>query len=161
MPRLRTAAPSDAEFLLALYASIRQAEVAFLPGTPEAKTAFIEMQFRAQERQFAAAYPEAQRWIVMKGEAAVGRLCVDRQAAQILIVDLALLPAYQRQGIGRALVSDLQRQARADGIAISGHVLRTSPAQCFWERMGFTLTPIDDMYLRILWNAAKQASQGS
>jgi aminoglycoside 3-N-acetyltransferase I len=40
------------------------------------------------------------------------------EQSEVLIYDIAVLPKYQRQGIGRQLVAALRRQASAMGIAV-------------------------------------------
>jgi ribosomal protein S18 acetylase RimI-like enzyme len=151
---LRAASESDEEFLRDLYSGTRQAELALLPWTLEAKVAFVDMQFAAQGKHYRAAYPNAEHSIVSVEGVPAGRFYVDRQEGQILIVDLTLLPRFHRQGIGQALVSNLQREAASSGKAVTGHVERWNPAQLFWQRMGFELVPRDEMYFRISWKSA-------
>lgn len=149
---LRAAANEDESFLYAVYASTRQAEIAALPWPPEAKAGFLRTQFEAQRKHYASVYPAAEHSIVaIEGEPA-GRLYVDRQASQILIVDLTLLPEFQGRGIGRSLVSALQHEAASSGKTLTGSVARWNPAAVFWQRMGFDLSGGDEMYSRISWS---------
>ena len=60
--------------------------------------------------------------IVLVSGTAAGRLYLDRQVNTILIVDLTLLPEFHRQGIGRAVVSELQSGAAAAEKSLTGHV---------------------------------------
>jgi len=158
---LRPANAGDEAFLRELYASTRQAELALLPWSAEAKQQFVRMQFDAQRRHYRATYPNAYESIVLAGAAPAGRIYVDRQDAQMLIVDLTLLPQFQRQAIGRMLVSDLQREAAKYGKAIAGHVERWNPARMFWQRMGFNVGPGNDMYYRISWTPIQSLAIGS
>ncbi len=89
-----------------------------------------------------------------------GRLYVDRQDSQILIVDITLLPEFHRRGIGRVLVSELQWEAVSLGKTISGHVERWNPARTFWRKMGFQVEDGDDMYSPISWRGfAREVEQ--
>lgn len=59
-----------------------------------------------------------------------------------VILDLAVLPAYQRQGIGRELV----RRCRAR-FPDTEWLVQTDEAKGFYERIGFTVN--HDVFLRI------------
>jgi GNAT superfamily N-acetyltransferase len=150
---LRAAIDEDESFLYELYASTRQAEIAMVPWSAEQKQNFLRMQFEAQAKHYRAAYPTANHSIVMTGEARAGRLYADRQESQILIVDLTLLPEFRGQGIGRALVSDLQSEAASLEKVLTGHVEKWNPASDFWRHMGFLTADGDDIYHPISWSA--------
>jgi GNAT superfamily N-acetyltransferase len=157
---LCAAAGADENFLRELYASTRQAELALMPWPAEAKQGFLRMQFDAQRGYYLSVYPKADHSIILAAGVPAGRLYVDRQASQILIVDLTLLPEFHRRGIGRVLVSVLQSEAASLGKLLTGHVERRNPAAAFWRRMGFDVAAGDEMYHRISWNgAARDRSQ--
>lgn len=149
---LRAAANEDESFLYALYSSTRQAEMAALPWPSEGKNAFLRTQFEAQRKHYGSVYPAADHFIITMEAEPAGRLYVNRQASQILIVDLTLLPEFQGRGIGRGLVSALQHEAASSGKTLTGSVARWNPAAAFWQRMGFDLSGGDEMYSRISWS---------
>jgi GNAT superfamily N-acetyltransferase len=154
---LRAGAGEDESFLYELYASTRQAEMAVLPWPPEAKDGFLRAQFEAQRNHYRSFYPAADHSIVVIESALAGRLYLDRQASQILIVDLTLLPEFQGRGIGRSLVSSLQEEAASLGKTLTGHVGRWNPASAFWKRMGFDVADGDEMYCGISWSGPSRA----
>jgi GNAT superfamily N-acetyltransferase len=151
---LRAAMDEDERFLYELYAGTRRSEMAMVPWPPEQKHAFLRMQFEAQIKHYRSAYPNADHSIVVTGEALAGRLYAHREESQILIVDLTLLPEFRGRGIGRALVSELQREAVSLRKVLTGHVERWNPASAFWRHMGFEIADGDDVYNRIVWSLA-------
>jgi GNAT superfamily N-acetyltransferase len=126
-----------------------------MPWPPEAKHGFLRMQFEAQKQHYGSYYPDADHSIVITGETPVGRVYVDRQATEILIVDFTLLPEFHRRAIGRAVISKLQAEAASSGKILTGHVERWNPARVFWQRMGFDLAEEDEIRERISWSAGR------
>jgi GNAT superfamily N-acetyltransferase len=52
-------------------------------------------------------YPRAAYQVIERDGIPIGRLYVDRQPDQILIVDIAVLPEYRGAGIGSVLMSEI------------------------------------------------------
>jgi ribosomal protein S18 acetylase RimI-like enzyme len=133
---LRPVASSDHDFLLELYASTRADGLALVPWSNEQKRAFIEMQFSAQSRAYAA-HERAIQSIVMMAETPVGRFYVDRRPDEIRIIDKSLLPEFRGRGIGTALLNHLLAEADANAQRVSIHVERSNPALRLYTRLGF------------------------
>ena len=144
---LRPATPDDEPFLLQLYASTRVEELAGVGWDEDQKQAFIKMQFLVRERT----HPRADDRIIVLDERAIGRIMVDRSEAAILLRDIALLPEYRNAGIGSRLIQDLMKEAAAAGKAVRLHVVASSPAVRFYERLGFSRTGNDAAYLEMTW----------
>lgn len=144
---LREATAADEEFLYEVYASTRLDELAGLGWDEQQKHAFIRMQFLARERT----YPRVDNRIVVLAGRAVGRILVERNEAEILLRDVALLTAYRNAGVGSRLVRDLIKEADAAGKPLRLHVLATSPAVRLYERLGFCRTGDDGTYLEMKW----------
>jgi ribosomal protein S18 acetylase RimI-like enzyme len=134
---LRPATAEDEAFLYELYASTRAAEVAAWGWTPAQAQQFLQMQFRAQRGY--AAYPGATEQIIEWEGQSVGHWMVGRSADEIRLIDIALLPEYQRRGFGTSLLKDLQRTARDERKPIRLHVAYGNPARLWYERHGFKL----------------------
>lgn len=141
-PSLRPATPEDEPFLLELYASTRVEELAGLGWDDNQKQAFIKMQFLARERS----QPRADNRIIVLNGRSVGRMLVDRGADAILLRDIALLPEYRNAGVGSHLVQDLIKEATSVGKPIQLHVVASSPAVRFYERLGFHRSGADTQY---------------
>lgn len=150
---LRPAAAADEPFLLALYAAGRAAELDQVAWPPGQREAFVAMQHDLRERQYRAAYPDAEHSVVEVADHPAGRLLVNRGEREIGIVDIALLPTHQGQGIGGTLLRRLLDDAAAtgDGVAVSLQVERASRARALYERLGFVVVAEDDVRLSLTW----------
>jgi ribosomal protein S18 acetylase RimI-like enzyme len=148
---LRRAVTADEHFLHDLYADRRTPEVAAL-GWPNAGIrAFIDMQFRAQQEGYASAFPDATHWIVLVDAVPVGRLLVDRRPHEHLVVDVVILSAYQRRGIGTALMEAVVDDARGAAVPVRLTVALSEPHLKRWyERLGFQVVDGDGLNLRMV-----------
>jgi RimJ/RimL family protein N-acetyltransferase len=155
-PPLRAAAPhtlayrpyaeEDFDFIEALYLSTRDAELA-LSGWPEAeKTAFLTQQHRAQHHHYQTYYPNAERLIIERDGAAIGRLYVDAWPLELRIVDISLVPAARGQGIGEAILRDMIAWAGDQAKGVSIHVEKFNPARRLYHRLGFVVTEDKGVY---------------
>lgn len=139
MSHLHTTAagPLDDIFLLEVYAATRRSEVACWGWPPAEQDAFLDMQFHVQQRSFQLQYPDADHQLILLGSVRVGRLLVVRSGQEILLADIALLPAFRNAGIGTALIRRLQAEALASDRTVLLRVLRGNPARGLYERLGF------------------------
>ena len=144
---LRERKPEDEPFLLEVYASTRLEELEGLGWDDNQKQAFIRMQFLARER----CYPRVDDRIILLDGRPVGRMMVDRSETAILLRDIALLAEYRNAGIGGRLLQDLMDEATSAGKPIELHVVASSPAVRFYERLGFRRSGDDGAYLEMKW----------
>jgi ribosomal protein S18 acetylase RimI-like enzyme len=152
---LRPVSAADEQFLREVYASTRAEELAAVPWNDEQKTAFLRMQFDAQDRYYREVYPHgAFDVILIEGEPA-GRLYVNRGPDEIRIIDIALLPAYRRRRIGTHLLGSLQTEAALARKALTIHVERFNPALRLYERLGFQQIADRGAYLLLEWKSAE------
>lgn len=138
---------SDLPFAAALYASTRAEEVARAGWPEETRRAFLAQQHEAQHHHYRTYYPDAEWLIVERGGEAIGRLYLDEWPSQFRIVDIALVPAARRQGIGAAILEDVIAFAAAAGKAVSIHVEVHNPARGLYERLGFRPVEEKGIYL--------------
>jgi ribosomal protein S18 acetylase RimI-like enzyme len=73
----------------------------------------------------------------------VGAIAVERHATHIQIEDLYILPEFQNQGIGTAIVLDIIKEAYQDCKPVRLRVLTSSPAKVLYERLGFVVVQIE------------------
>lgn len=149
--RLRPITDDDYAFMARLYALNRQAEMAHFPFNEQQKSLFLHSQFEAQSRHYFAHYPTERFALIEQQGAPIGRLLVAELPAQLRLVDIALLPSYQRLGIGSALIRQLQAEATAKGIPMQLHVDPASPARTLYERLGFMAETGDALHLAMTW----------
>jgi len=142
---------SDAPFLMGVYASTRAEELVQVDWTPEQKQAFVAMQYNAQASHYARVYPEAEYSIIQCSEAPAGRLIVQRGHTVLLLMDIALLPQFQRAGIGTAIIRDLMAEACQKGLPVVLHVENFNPARRLYERLGFHVCAEEGFYLEMEW----------
>jgi len=146
---LRPATPEDEPFLLEVYASTRIDELAGIGWSDDQKQAFIKMQFLARERT----YPRGDDRIIVLDGRPVGRILVDRNEAEILLRDIAVLTEYRNAGVGSRLINELMQEATAAGKPIKLHVVSSSPAVRLYERLGFRRSGAEPeaAYLEMKW----------
>ena len=124
---LRKEKPEDEPFLISLYASIREAELAGASWTQAQKSTFLKWQFALQRAQYRASYPNADFCIIETEEHPIGRFYVHRGIEEIRLIDVTLLSAWQRRGIGSAYVDALLAEARAADLPVGLHVEPQKP----------------------------------
>ena len=155
MIRLRSVHPDDREFLLRVYASVREEELAPVNWTREQKDAFVRMQFEAQTRFYEENYIGAKFQVILADDVPAGRLYIHPRANEIRIMDIALLPEFRGRGIGSALLNEILDDARAANQNVSIHVERMNPALHLYERLGFCLQEDKGVYLLLEWTPLK------
>jgi GNAT superfamily N-acetyltransferase len=148
---LRPIRPDDAPFLLSVYASTRETELALVSWDSAQKAAFVRMQFDAQHAYYQEQYADASFDIVLVDGQRAGRLYVRYGSDEFRIVDVALLPEFCNRGIGTALLKRLQSEAAAVGKPVRIHVERFNPALRLYERLGFRQIEDKGVYLFMEW----------
>lgn len=134
---LRPVTAGDDGFLRALYAATREQEIAATGWDATLAERFLRMQFDAQHGFYHQQHPNAQFDVVVFDGEAVGRLYVARSAECLLVLDIALLPAWRGRGLGSCLLQDLQEQARRGGKRVTLHVDLENRALAWYRRLGF------------------------
>lgn len=148
---LRPVLATDESFLLAVYGSTRAAEMALVDWSDDVKAAFVRQQFDAQHRYYRQEFSGAAfQVIVVDGEPA-GRLYVAEGADETKIIDIALLPAFQRRGVGTALLTGILARAAERAVAVTIHVERNNPARGWYDGLGFVAVDEGPVYSLLRW----------
>ncbi len=135
---LRPESDDDLDLLRRVYGASRDREMALLISwSTEQKEEFLAQQFDAQRQHYRTHYPAASFDVIERDGKPIGRLYVARLEAEIRLMDIALLPEFRNQGIGRALCETLLAEAREEGCVVSLHVEDDNPAKRLYERLGF------------------------
>ena len=153
---LRSVGAGDEVFMLELYASTRADEMALVNWTPDQKEAFLQTQSTAQLKHYRMNYPKAQYQIIERDGTPIGRLIVDRSENPILLMDIALLPDYQRSGIGTTLIQDLMAEAAGKNWSVRLHVETFNPAMRLYSRLGFVKSGEMGIYYEMMWHPTGQ-----
>jgi ribosomal protein S18 acetylase RimI-like enzyme len=143
----RPAEDGDREFLFEVFGSTREEELARAPWTDAMREQFLRQQFHAQDTHYRTYYPGAVFDVVLLDGAPAGRLYVHRWRGDIRIIDIALLPAFRRRGIGEYLIRELFAEADRDGLTVSIHVEVNNPARRLYDRLGFVVVEDKGVYL--------------
>lgn len=137
----RPASSADADFLLHLYGSTRSAELAQTGWDATACKAFVRMQFKAQATHYETHWPTAMHSIVQASDGDsqhnIGRLWLHQRPDSLHVLDIALLPGWRGQGIGRDCLQGLQARAAGQHLALSIQVEQGNPARRLYESLGF------------------------
>lgn len=151
---LRPVAPEDEAFLQTAYASGREIEMAQVAWNDEQKSAFLSMQFSAQQRHYKSRYPDALHQIILENGSPVGRVYVDRGIDEIRILDFTILAAHRNRGIGTMLLRDLIGEAESASLPLSIYVEVFNPSQRLFERLGFSQSSNDGVNILFEWRPA-------
>jgi ribosomal protein S18 acetylase RimI-like enzyme len=152
---LRPANEDDYEDLVRVYASTRAAELAQVTWWDDAqKLDFCRSQYDAQKLEYDARYPGAEYDVILLEGRTAGRIWVGRDEEEIRLLDIALLPEAQRQGVGAALVGALIDEARSTDKRLRHMVfILNEGARLFYERLGFRVFGEFSGYFQMEWKS--------
>jgi ribosomal protein S18 acetylase RimI-like enzyme len=153
---LRPVTPDDDLFLVALYASTRAEELDQAQWQEGQRYAFVRWQFDLQRREYDARFPDARYQVILIDDEPAGRIWIGADEEQIRLLDIALLPQFQRRGVGTILLTDLMKEAENAGKFLRHMVfVLNNNAHRFYERLGFVV--IDDVggYKHMEWKASE------
>jgi ribosomal protein S18 acetylase RimI-like enzyme len=133
----RTEETEDESFLCGLYATTRAHEMALTGWPREAQEAFLRQQFQFQSIHYHRYYQNASFRIILLDGRPVGRIYLHYGSADILLIDIALLPEYRGLGIGGLMMHDLLAEAVQTNKRVLLHVEPNNPALHLYQRFGF------------------------
>ena len=148
---LRPVTDEDREFLLDVYASGREIELAAVQWDDAMKRAFVEHQYGAQDSHYKTEYPGSTHEIILYRGEPVGRLYLHRSPETIAILDMAVLPPFRKLGIATTLAKRLQAEAASDRLSVRIFLETFNPARALVTRLGFKQTSDDGMSRRYDW----------
>lgn len=128
--RLRQATEQDYDFLYALH-------VATIRDAVEATWGWDE---EYQRRYFEEHWDPKPRRIVVVDAQDVDMLQVEQYADHLFLALIEVAPGWQSQGLGSALIRDVQAQAQAARLPLILHVLKANKrGKQLYERLGFRI----------------------
>ena len=140
------AGSSDQAFLREVFASTRRIELDLLGADTRVRDDFVQMQMLAQRRSIALHYPTAIELIVRHHGQPAGRLWLHEGEEGLRVVDITILPAFQRMGGATACLRVLLELADSDGVPTHLHVLQDNPIRHWYARLGFEITSVSGLY---------------
>lgn len=144
--QLRERTEADLDFLFELYATTRMEELQQVDWPDQQKRAFLSDQFTLQHEHYLKHYPRARWLIIEQKDNAIGRLYEETTSTELRLMDIALLPAYQNQGIGSQLMRVLLDHADEIRLPIGLHVESFNPALRLYTRLGFVTVETRGIY---------------
>ena len=151
---LRPVSESDNPFLLSVYASTREEELAQAEWQEGQKEMFLRWQFDLQRREYDARFPDAAYDVILVAGQTAGRIWVGEDEKQIRLLDIGLLPEFQNRGVGTALLHRLMDYARQSDKVLRHMVFMLNDnAKRFYERLGFVTIEDLGAYQHMEWKA--------
>lgn len=148
----RPVGPADEPFLLAVYASTREEELALTGWTDQQRNAFLKMQFDAQHVHYRGQYPAARYLIIQLNQNPVGRIYIAETDDEIRVLDVTVLPEYRGGGIGTAIIRQLMQTAAAAGKPLGIYVETYNRSLGLFERLGFVRSGEAGYSFLMLWS---------
>jgi ribosomal protein S18 acetylase RimI-like enzyme len=137
---LRPVTQDDDRFLLALYTSTREEELSQAQWLEGQREAFVRWQFDLQRSEYDARFPDARYQVILIDGEPAGRIWIGADEEQIRLLDIALLPEFQKRGAGTVLLRALMKEAEEAGKFLRHMVfVLNNNAHRFYERLGFVV----------------------
>ena len=106
-----------------------------------------------QDTLFDGDFSPANQQIVQVEARDVGVISVTRRPPELFLDNIQVVPDYQGQGLGTALISDLQDRARTEDVALALRVNLRNRARLLYKRLGFVITGQSDTHYYLRWSA--------
>lgn len=149
----RRTTSEDEQFLLGVYESTRQDELALTNWDDAQRDAFVRMQFDAQQTHYRQYYPDGEHVIILLDGIPVGRLYVANLKEKSEILDITLLPQHRSAGIGTPIIKELMAEAALLGKPLQIYVESFNRSLRLFERLGFVKSSQDGYNDVMVWKA--------
>lgn len=141
----------DADFIYKVFCDGRAWEFAVTDLSQAEQQDFLKGQYVLQSHGYAENFPNAVHRIITRNGVDVGRIIFDVHDDHLHIIDLSILTAFQRQGIGGDVMLGMMQEARNGRVPVRLHVARLSPAQRLYARLGFEIKQEVGNHLALEW----------
>jgi ribosomal protein S18 acetylase RimI-like enzyme len=92
-----------------------------------------------QQSRFKRHFDASRCQIVVLDERNIGVLSVERREDEFFLANLQILPEFQGQGLGGAIIANLLSEAFVLNLPVRLQVLKVNPARRLYERLGFAV----------------------
>lgn len=116
----------------------------------------LDNQYALQQKSYGEVEKDCYSYVIAAKGQWVGRLLVRTDENALHIMDIALLPEYQHQGIGGCVLHYLQNQASARGQMLTLNTDATNQAYQWYLRAGFRVTQQSGIDCAMAWYAPTQ-----
>ncbi len=146
---LRPATRLDEGLFRQIYGESRRTELDQVVWPEGVREEFLRTQFNAQAAHYEQNYPGAEFFAIEYEGRPAGRFYVWRPETEIRIMEIGLLPEFQGQGIGTALLRQVIEEGHAVGKRVTIHVEKFNPARRLYARLGFREVQDLGVYLKL------------
>jgi len=146
----RPGSEADEAFLREVFFEIRSPEFELAELSQRQLHELLRHQFQARTVQYAGVFPSAEYRVLMREGIDVGYELV-LVGPEIVLIDIAVRPRFQNQGIGTARMRGLLAEAAIAGKSVELSVEIFNPARRLFERLGFTEYEDSGIYKRMRW----------
>lgn len=138
--------PSDEPFLRRLIAETVTGQLATASWPSALREQIVDMQFKARRQAVRLEFPEGESRILLLDGREAGWLYVAELPGEIRLVEIMVLAAFRRQGIGTAAICELIAAARGAGkpLRLSVDVMNADAIRLY-QRAGFRRTNGDEV----------------
>jgi ribosomal protein S18 acetylase RimI-like enzyme len=148
---LRPIDPGDADVNYRIFADSRALELSYTGWNAEQCEIFLRHQFTAQNNHYWHYYPDSTLEMILLDAEPAGRLWVNRSADEIRVLDVVVLIATRRQGIGTSIIEQLQTEARGSSQPVLVNVEVSNPSLALFQRLGFGVKEEKGAHLLLQW----------
>ena len=107
---------------------------------------------RAQEDFFRRSFNSTAVQLIVLDRADVGLLHVEREARELFLANIQVLPEFQNRGLGAAVVRTVMESARSLRLPVRLQVLKVNTsARRLYERLGFVLVGETPAHAMLRW----------
>lgn len=97
-----------------------------------------------QDAGFDAGWAGRENWLLCRGAQRLGFISLSRDSRALFIREIHVAPAFQRQGLGRQMITHVFAMALAQGLQkVRLTVFKSNPAQALYTRLGFEVVGQD------------------
>jgi ribosomal protein S18 acetylase RimI-like enzyme len=143
--QLKKSDTSDLDFFFQVFREIKILELKAENWPERLKIQIVSMQYDVYEQAMKNAYPQADNFVILVDSVKAGRLQIDTNDSDINIINISLLPAFQKQGIGSKILDSIIREAKQKKKTVYLKVDKTNPAVELYRRFNFRILDQDDM----------------
>lgn len=147
-PSLLTLRPrneNDTDFLITLYETSREEEMQWIIwNNDEDRVNFFRQQYSAQHIHFYSNYENLDYDILMYNNEDIGRLVLHRTPDNLHCLDIIIVPAYRKLGIGTIVMQRIEEEVERKSITATLYFEKTKPyLESIYTKYGFVV--IDDI----------------
>ncbi|CAN5588206.1 hypothetical protein BH10ACI3_BH10ACI3_21130 [soil metagenome] len=149
---LRAVTDDDEAFLAEVYYSSRRDEVSAFGWDEAQQDSFLAMQFSIRQLSYAMQYPDGEDSVILYENEPAGRIIIGRSGAEISLIDIAVLPQFQGNGIGSEIISRLKQEAANAAIPVVLTVDLANPkAFALYQKLGFAVSGETQLNYSMQW----------